>query len=87
MMGTRREAGSRTFTLLVTVIDTCCQRGHLPWPHLAGVISERRAGRPAARPAPVGSALNIVRSTGMETVDLRGLELIQRSPIDLAESA
>lgn len=54
MMGTRNAAGSRTFTLLASVIETCCQRGHLPWPYLAGVIAERRAGRPAASlPVPV----------------------------------
>ena len=55
MMGTRNEAGSRTFTLLASVIETCRRRGHLPWPYLAGVIAERRAGRPAAAlPAPMG---------------------------------
>jgi hypothetical protein len=55
MMGTRNEAGSRTFTLLASVIETCRQRGHRPWPYLAGVIAERRAGRPAAAlPTPVG---------------------------------
>jgi len=47
-MGTRCEAGSRTFTLLASVIETCRQRGHQPWHYLAGVIAERRAGRPAA---------------------------------------
>jgi hypothetical protein len=54
MMGTRYAAGSRTFTLLASVIDTCRLRGHLPWPYLAGVIAERRAGRAAAGfPAPM----------------------------------
>ncbi|NEX23063.1 hypothetical protein G3480_22655 [Thiorhodococcus mannitoliphagus] len=54
MMGTRCEAGSRTFTLLASVIDTCRKRGHVPCPYLAGVIAERRAGREAAPlPAPV----------------------------------
>jgi transposase len=54
MMGTRGESGSRTFTLLASVIETCRQRGHRPWPYLAGVIAERRAGRPAAAlPAPM----------------------------------
>jgi len=48
MMGTRGEAGSRTFTLLASVIDTCRQRGHVPWTYLAGVIADRRAGRTAA---------------------------------------
>jgi hypothetical protein len=31
MMGTRCDAGLRTFTLLASVIETCRQRGHLPW--------------------------------------------------------
>ncbi|WP_420824641.1 IS66 family transposase [Thiorhodococcus mannitoliphagus] len=54
MMGTRCEAGSRTFTLLSSVIETCRKRGHVPWPYLAVVIAERRAGREAAPlPAPV----------------------------------
>jgi hypothetical protein len=54
MMGTRTEAGSRTFTLLASVIETCRKRGHVPWPYLAGVIAERRAGRAAAPlPAPM----------------------------------
>jgi len=54
MMGTRCKAGSRAFTLLASVIETCRQRGHQPWHYLAGVIAERRAGRPAAAlPAPV----------------------------------
>lgn len=54
MMGTRCEAGSRAFTLLASVIETCRQRGHVPWTYLAGVIAERRAGRAAASlPAPV----------------------------------
>jgi transposase len=47
MMGTRCDAGSRTFTLLASVIDTCRQRGHVPWTYLAGVIADRRAGRAA----------------------------------------
>lgn len=54
MMGTRCAAGSRAFTLLASVIDTCRQRGHVPWPYLADVIAERRAGRAAAPlPAPM----------------------------------
>ncbi|WP_295404556.1 IS66 family transposase [uncultured Thiocystis sp.] len=48
MMGTRCEAGSRAFALLASVIDTCRQRGHVPWRYLAGVIAKRRAGRAAA---------------------------------------
>ena len=54
MMGTRCEAGSRTFTLLASVIETCRKRGHAPWRYLAGVIAERRAVREAAPlPAPM----------------------------------
>ena len=54
MMGTRCQAGSRTFALLASVIDTCRKRGHVPWHYLAGVIAERRAGREAAPlPAPM----------------------------------
>jgi transposase len=56
MMGTRGEAGSRTFTRLASVLETCRQRGHGPWTSLAGVIAERRAGRAAAPlPTPVPS--------------------------------
>ena len=44
--GTRTDTGSRVFTLLASVIDTCRQRGHSPWPYLQTVIAERRAGRP-----------------------------------------
>ena len=54
MMGTRCDAGSRTFTLLASVIETCRKRGHVPWLYLASVITERRAGRAAALlPTPV----------------------------------
>jgi transposase len=54
MMGTRCDAASRTFPLLASVIDTCRQRGHVPWTYLAGVIVDRRAGRAAASlPTPV----------------------------------
>lgn len=54
MMGTRCDAGSRTFTLLASVIETCRKRGHVPWPYLASVIAERRTGRAAAPlPAPM----------------------------------
>jgi transposase len=54
MMGTRCDAGSRTFTLLASMIETCCQRGQVPWPYLAGLIAERRAGRAAtALPVPM----------------------------------
>lgn len=40
--GTRTEQGSRAFTLLASVIDTCRQRDILPWPYLAEVIAARR---------------------------------------------
>ncbi len=44
--GTRTETGSRIFALLASVIDTCRQRGHSPWPYLRQAIRERRAGLP-----------------------------------------
>ncbi|MDS4018916.1 MAG: IS66 family transposase [Candidatus Competibacter sp.] len=46
--GTRTATGSRVFALLASVIDTCRQRGHSPWPYLAAAIADRRAGRPLA---------------------------------------
>jgi len=45
--GTRTKQGSRAFTLLASVIDTCRQRSILPWPYLAEVIAKRRKGLPA----------------------------------------
>jgi hypothetical protein len=33
--------------LLISVIETCRKRKHLPWPYLAQVIAERRKGNPA----------------------------------------
>lgn len=42
--GTRTKQGSRAFTLLASVIDTCRQRNILPWPYLADVIAARRKG-------------------------------------------
>jgi len=45
--GTRTRQGSRAFTLLASVIDTCRQRSILPWPYLAEVIAARRKGLPA----------------------------------------
>jgi transposase len=50
--GTRTKQGSRAFTLLASVIDTCRQRKVSPWPYLAEVIAERRKGNPAP-PLPV----------------------------------
>jgi len=53
--GTRTEQGSRAYTLLASVIDTCRQRGVSPWPYIAEVIAERRQGNPAPPlPQPVG---------------------------------
>ncbi len=55
MMGTRSDTGSRVFALVASIIDTCRQRGHRPWPYIATVIAERRAGRAAIPlPPPVG---------------------------------
>jgi hypothetical protein len=45
--GTRTAQGSRTFTLLASVIETCRQREVSPWPYLATVIAARRQGHPA----------------------------------------
>ena len=45
--GTRTEQGSRAYTLLASVIDTCRQRGISPWPYIAEVIAERRKGNVA----------------------------------------
>ena len=50
--GTRTAVGSRAFTLLASVIDTCRQRGHSPWDYLVAAITERRAGLPLP-PLPV----------------------------------
>jgi len=45
--GTRNPQGSRTFTLLASVIETCRQRGHSPWRYIAETLRERRQGNPA----------------------------------------
>ena len=42
--GTRTPQGSKAFTLLASVIDTCRQRGVSPWPYIAQVIAMRRNG-------------------------------------------
>lgn len=52
--GTRTDTGSRAFALLASVIDTCRQRGHPPWPYLQTAIADRRAGRPLAPLPQVG---------------------------------
>jgi len=44
--GTRTNEGSRAFSLLASVIETCRQRKILPWPYLAEVIDARRKGAP-----------------------------------------
>jgi transposase len=45
--GTRNPQGSRAFTLLASVIETCRQRGHSPWSYIAETVRERRQGNPA----------------------------------------
>ena len=51
--GTRNPQGSRAFTLLASVIDTCRQRGVSPWPYIADVIAARRRGdNPPPLPQP-----------------------------------
>ena len=52
--GTRTQQGSRAFTLLASVIDTCRKRNISPWEYLATVISERRQGHIAP---PIPAAL------------------------------
>ena len=42
--GTRTKQGSRSLTLLASVIETCRQRQVSPWPYLAEVIAQRRQG-------------------------------------------
>jgi hypothetical protein len=44
--GTRTPQGSRAFTVLASVIETCRQRGHLPWPYIAEALRQRRQGNP-----------------------------------------
>ena len=45
--GTRNPQGSRAFTLLASVIDTCRQRGLSPWPYIAETLRQRRQGNAA----------------------------------------
>jgi hypothetical protein len=45
--GTRNRQGSRAFTLLASVIETCRQRGHSPWLYIAETLCKRRRGNPA----------------------------------------
>jgi len=53
--GTRNRQGSRAFTLLASVIETCRQRGHSPWSFIAETLRERRRGNPAPLlPAAIG---------------------------------
>jgi hypothetical protein len=44
--GTRNRQGSRAFTLLASVIETCRQRGYSPWLFIAETLRERRRGNP-----------------------------------------
>ena len=44
--GTRTPQGSLAFTVLASVIETCRQRGHLPWPYIAEGLRQRRQGNP-----------------------------------------
>ncbi len=44
--GTRTKQGSRAYTILASVIDTCRQRGVSPWDYIAQVIRERRKNNP-----------------------------------------
>ncbi|MCP4420293.1 MAG: transposase [Chloroflexi bacterium] len=51
--GTRTEQGSRAYTLLASVIDTCRQRGVAPWPYIAEVIAERCKGNAVPHVPPI----------------------------------
>ena len=53
--GTRNAQGSRAFTALASVIETCRQRGLSPWTYIAKVLGERRQGNPAP-PLPAAAA-------------------------------
>ena len=50
--GTRSSRGTKVFSLLASVTDTCRKRGHAPWRYLEKAIAERRAGLPLS-PLPV----------------------------------
>lgn len=52
-LGACAPVGSRVFALIASVIDTCCQRGHVPWRSLERAIADRRRSAPG-RLAPVG---------------------------------
>jgi hypothetical protein len=45
--GTRTAQGSRVFSLLASVIETCRKRHVSPWPYLSEVVRQRRKGEPA----------------------------------------
>ncbi|MBF0175277.1 MAG: IS66 family transposase [Magnetococcales bacterium] len=52
--GTRTAEGSRVFTVLASVIETCRRRKVSPWTYLATVIAERKKGNPSpALPVPM----------------------------------
>ena len=55
--GTRTPQGSKAFSLLASVIETCRKRNICPWPYLAEVVRLRRKGEPAPilpDPVPAG---------------------------------
>jgi transposase len=53
--GTRNAQGSRAFTALASVIETCRQRRLSPWTYIAEALRERRRGNPAP-PLPAAAA-------------------------------
>ncbi len=53
--GTHNAQGSRAFTALASVIETCRQRGLSPWTYIAEAPRERRRGNPAP-PLPAAAA-------------------------------
>jgi transposase len=40
------------FTVLASVIETCRQRGHLPWTYIAEALRLRRQGNAVSVPPP-----------------------------------
>jgi hypothetical protein len=45
--GTRNHEGLRAFCRLASVIEACCQRGHLPWAFVVETVRESRKGNSA----------------------------------------
>ena len=59
-MGTRTPEGTRAFTLLASVIETCRKRNASPWLYIADIIKERRMGNPCPALPSVNNTSQIV---------------------------